>query len=366
MISTRRRAIRRASVLLILFGLIAGLDSSAAAQQEARIGDLTVRQGVVPRRLVGYGLVVGLDGTGDRSFGTGSSSTMTVRSVVNLLRRFNIEVPPEQLRLRNVAAVLITAELSPYLRPGGRFEVQVAAMGDATSLRGGVLWISPLVADPNQPPLATAQGAIVVPTDGSGRISTRQGNAGRIADGGVLEVDQPVVAFAGEPRLALRQPDLRTATRIAAAIAAAFGAGTARAEDPGSILLNPGAERADSLSAWLAAVDTLSVALSESPRIVIDGRDGTVVVGGEIRLGAATVSHRGITVQVGGEPAAAPAGEAATGGGSGAGLVRANPGSSVQTLVAGLHAAGARPPEVAAIFEALRAAGAVRADVIVR
>lgn len=279
MISTRRRAIRRASVLLILFGLIAGLDSSAAAQQEARIGDLTVRQGVVPRRLVGYGLVVGLDGTGDRSFGTGSSSTMTVRSVVNLLRRFNIEVPPEQLRLRNVAAVLITAELSPYLRPGGRFEVQVAAMGDATSLRGGVLWISPLVADPNQPPLATAQGAIVVPTDGSGRISTRQGNAGRIADGGVLEVDQPVVAFAGEPRLALRQPDLRTATRIAAAIAAAFGAGTARAEDPGSILLNPGAERADSLSAWLAAVDTLTVTLSESPRIVIDGRDGTVVVG---------------------------------------------------------------------------------------
>lgn len=367
MMPIRLRAFRRARVMMVSFGLLAGLGSAAAAQQEARIGDLTVRQGVVPRRVVGYGLVVGLDGTGDRSFGTQSSSTMTVRSVVNLLRRFNIEVPPEQLRLRNVAAVLITAELSPYLRPGGRFEVQVAAMGDATSLRGGVLWISPLVADPNQAPLATAQGPIVVPTDGSGRISTRQGNAGRIADGGVLEVEQPAVTFAGEPRLALRQPDLRTATRIAAAISAAFGAGTARADDPGSILLNPGAERADSLSAWLAAVDTLPVTLAESPRIVIDGRDGTVVVGGEIRLGAATVSHRGITVQVGGDAAAAGAGDtAADGGGGGAGLVRANPGSSVQTLVAGLHAAGARPPEVAAIFEALRAAGAVRADVIVR
>lgn len=362
----RFRACPRARLILLAFGLSTGLASSAVAQQEARIGDLTVRQGVVPRRLVGYGLVMGLDGTGDRSFGTQSSSTMTVRSVVNLLRRFNIEVPPEQLRLRNVAAVLITAELSPYLRPGGRFEVQVAAMGDATSLRGGVLWITPLVADPDQAPLATAQGAIVVPTDGSGRISTRQGNAGRIADGGILEVDQPAVTLAGEPRLALRQPDLRTATRIAAAISAAFGAGTARADDPGSILLNPGAERADSLSAWLAAVDTLPVALAESPRIVIDGRDGTVVIGGEIRLGPATVSHRGITVQVGGDaPAAAQAADSAAGS-SGAGLVRANPGSSVQTLVAGLHAAGARPPEVAAIFEALRAAGAVRADVIVR
>ncbi|MHB1327626.1 MAG: flagellar basal body P-ring protein FlgI [Gemmatimonadales bacterium] len=366
MMPIRFRACPRARLILLAFGLSTGLASSAVAQQEARIGDLTVRQGVVPRRLVGYGLVMGLDGTGDRSFGTQSSSTMTVRSVVNLLRRFNIEVPPEQLRLRNVAAVLITAELSPYLRPGGRFEVQVAAMGDATSLRGGVLWITPLVADPDQAPLATAQGAIVVPTDGSGRISTRQGNAGRIADGGILEVDQPAVTLAGEPRLALRQPDLRTATRIAAAISAAFGAGTARADDPGSILLNPGAERADSLSAWLAAVDTLPVALSESPRIVIDGRDGTVVIGGEIRLGPATVSHRGITVQVGGDaPAAAQAADSAAGS-SGAGLVRANPGSSVQTLVAGLHAAGARPPEVAAIFEALRAAGAVRADVIVR
>lgn len=351
---------------LITAALLATLaPRTMPAQQVARISDLTVRQGVVPRRLVGYGLVVGLDGTGDRSFGTQNAATMTVRSVVNLLRRFNIEVPAEQLRLRNVAAVLVTAELSPYLRPGGRFEVQTAAIGDATSLRGGVLWMTPLVSDPNQPPLATAQGPLVVPTDGSGRISTRQGNAGRIAGGGLLEVEQAPVTLAGAPRLALRDPDLRMANRIAGAISAAFGPGTARADDPGSILLNPGAGRADSLSAWLAAIDTLPVNVVETARIVIDGRDGTVVVGGDIRLGPATVSHRGITVQVGGsEPADSTRRAAADS--TGGGLVRARPGTSVQTLVAGLHAAGARPNEVAAIFEALRTAGSVVAEVVVR
>ena len=152
-------AARIAALALALLGLPA-LPAPAVAANAARIGDLTVHHGDVPRRLVGYGLVVGLDGTGDRSFGGLHDATPTVRSVVNLLRRFSIEVPPERLRLRNVAAVLVTAEVSPYLRAGGRFEVQVSALGDATSLRGGVLWITPLVTDPNQPPAATAQGPL--------------------------------------------------------------------------------------------------------------------------------------------------------------------------------------------------------------
>lgn len=354
----RIRYLTASVAVITTFGTIPDLE----AQSVARIADLTVRQGVIPRRLVGYGLVTGLDGSGDRSFGTQNAATMTVRSVVNLLRRFNVEVPPEQLRLRNVAAVLVTAELSPYLRPGGRFEVQASALGDATSLRGGVLWITPMLSDPNQPPIATAQGPLLVATDGTGRVSTRQGNSGRIVAGGILEVDQPTVQLAAEPRLALRDPDLRMASRIAAAIVAVFGAGTARADDPGSILLTPGAGRADSLSAWFAAVDTLPVAVIEVARIVIDGRDGTVVVGGDIQIGRATVSHRGITVQVGVLPdSTRTAADSAS-----PTLVKAPSGASVQALVAGLHAAGARPPEVAAIFEALRAAGAVRADVVVR
>jgi flagellar P-ring protein precursor FlgI len=356
--------------LVVWFALAVSqlLPATTAAQSFARIGDLTTRRGEVPRRLVGYGIIVGLDGTGDRSFGGQSSTTMTVRSVVNLLRRFAIEVPADQLRLRNVAAVLVTAELSPFLRTGGRFEVQVGALGDATSLRGGILWMTPLVADPNQPPVATAQGALVVANDPSGRVNYRLGNSGRIADGGVLEVEQPALALAGDAQLGLKSPDLRMANRIAAAIVAAYGAGTAKAEDPGSVKLNPGQGRADSLSIWLAAIDTLPVAVVEVARIVIDGRDGTVVTGGDIRLGTATVSHRGLTVAIGVPSPADSIRRAAppdsTGGG--AGTIKAAVGASVQDLVQGLHAAGAKAGEVAAIFEALRAAGAIRAEVVVR
>jgi flagellar P-ring protein precursor FlgI len=357
--------------------LVVGCLSAATAvqaQQAARVGDLVTRRGEVPRRVVGYGLVVGLDGTGDRSFGSSSSSAMTVRSVVNLLRRFNIEVPPDQMRLRNVAAVLVTAEMSPFLRMGGRFEVQVAALGDGTSLRGGVLWMTPLVSDPNQPPVATAQGPILVSGDGTGRVSIRQGNSGRITEGGVLEVDLPAPALTGEPRLALKRPDLRTASRIAAAINAASNGPVAKVEDPGSILLNPGPGRADSLSVWLAAIDTLPVTVVESPRIVIDGRDGSVVAGGDVRVGGATVSLRGITLQVGGsEPAPAAASPDSASGGrplrdssATSGLVHAGVGSTVQEIVAVLYAAGAKSQDLVAIFDALRASGAIRADVVIR
>jgi flagellar P-ring protein precursor FlgI len=277
-----------------------------------------------------------------------------VRSIVNLLKRFDVEIPPDRLRPRNVAAVLVTAELSPWLRPGGRFEVQVGALGDATSLRGGVLWMTPLAAGPDQPVLASAQGPIFVAGDDDTRSYYRRANSGRIAEGGVLESALP---DAGGPdsTLVLRRPDLVTAQRIAAAINAGFGAGTARALDPGSVALKPGASRAETYLDFLAAVDTLEVAASEPARIIIDSRDGTVVAGGDVRIGAVTVSHRGITLQVGGVSKA-----------TAAGLVQVEPHSAVEDVAAGLHAAGARPEDMVAIFEALRSAGALNAQVVVR
>ncbi len=358
-----RRAIRALGLLLL-----AGLLAVPAARAQVRIGDLTRRTGDVPRRLAGYGLVTGLDGTGDRSFGGVNTTTPTVRSVVNLLRRFGIEVPPEHLRLRNVAAVTVTAEISPYLRAGGRFEVQVAALGDATSLRGGVLWITPLVTDPDQAPIATAQGPVqVAAAAGAGtvRLGERRANSARIPSGGVVEVESAAAPL--EPRLLLRQPDLGTAGRIAAAINRTFGAGSAAVEDPGAITLAvPGAAAnaagqdrlaENALGTFLAAVDTLRVDPVEPARIVIDGREGTVVAGGDVRIRPAVVSHHGITLEIG---PAAPAGAATEG------LVHVAAGSPVQSVAAGLHAAGARPDEVAAIFSALEAAGALDAEVSVR
>ncbi|WP_396221808.1 flagellar basal body P-ring protein FlgI, partial [Gemmatimonas sp.] len=134
-----------ARALLVSAGLLL-LPVMARAQNDIKIRDLTSAEGALPVRLVGYGLAVGLDGTGDRAIG-GQTAGPTIQSVINILRRFNIEVPADLIRMRNVAAVLVTAEVSPYLRAGGRFEVNVASMGDARSLRGGTLYMTPLVAD---------------------------------------------------------------------------------------------------------------------------------------------------------------------------------------------------------------------------
>src|SRR5690606_22790207 len=158
-----------------------------AAGQEVRIRDLTLAGGDVPVRLVGYGLVVGLDGTGDRAIG-GYGARHTVQSIANLLRNFDIEVPATVLRTRNVAAVLVTAEVSPYLRPGGRFDVHVASLGDAMSLRGGVLWMTPLVPEVGGQPAATAQGPLVLSDGAAPRPVPGTETSARIPDGGLLEL----------------------------------------------------------------------------------------------------------------------------------------------------------------------------------
>ena len=349
--------VRFGSLALVLLALAASTPGGVA--HAARIRDLASRPGDVPRRLVGYGLVVGLAGSGDRSFGGVYSSTPTVRSVVNLLRRFQIEIPPERLRVRNVAAVLVTAEVSPYLRAGGRFEVQVSALGDATSLRGGVLWMTPLVSDVGQASVATAQGALFVATDEETRsLLARGGNAGRIPQGGILEVDPPPVAVSS-PRLLLRQPDLVTARQVAQAVRTAYGDSAARVEDPGAVTLNPPRGSAENVNEFLAAVDTLPVTMEGPARIVIDRRDGTVVAGGNVRIGTAVISHRGITLQIGGTPAPAA-------GANPTGLVRVDAQASVEDVAAGLHAAGAQSADLVSIFEALQAAGALQAQVVVR
>lgn len=332
--------------------------SPAAAVGQARVGDLTIRQGDIPRRVAGYGLVVGLDGTGDRSFGLATSGSPTVRSVINLLQRFGVDVPVQHLRLRNVAAVLVSGEISPYLHAGGRFEVQVSALGDASSLRGGTLWIAPMVTDPGAPPIATAQGPLYVETDASARsYYTFGGNSGRIPQGGVLEVE-PEATGPLASTLYLRNPDLRIASRIAESINAGFGQGVAKAVDPGVVSLAPPEGKAEDMAGFLAAVDTLFVSFDGPARIIISSREGTVVAGGDVRVGTAMISHHGITLQIGPETS-----DGAT---LPEGLVHVDERASVRDVAAGLQAAGAKPDEVVAIFEGLQAAGALNAQVVIR
>ncbi len=348
-----RRALTRIPVLAV--GLLL-LPVLAHAQSDVKIRDLTSPEGALPVRLVGYGLVVGLDGTGDRAMG-GQSAGQTVQGVVNILRRFNIEVPADLIRMRNVAAVLVTAEVSPFLRASGRFEVHVASMGDARSLKGGVLYMTPLVDNPNGPPLATAQGPVLISEGGSTtRYQTLIETSARIPTGGVLEADLPRPVVAATSRLILREPDLGTASRIAAAINAAMGEKTAAVEDEGSVLVT----LADSTVKATAytQIRELSVTPENAPKLIIDGKDGTVVFGGEVMVGAATVSHGAITLSLGVDAAddmsAIP------------GSVRLPANISVQRVATALHAVRTPPSEIAAIFASLREVGAITAAVIVR
>ncbi len=336
---------------LALLALAAGLTGSAAAQS-VRVKDLVTVERDVPVRLMGYGLVVGLDGTGDRAVG-GRGSPQTVRSVTNLLRRFGVQVPAELLRTRNVAAVLVTAEVSPYLRPGGRFDVSVASMGDAVSLRGGQLYSAPLLSRPDAPPFATAQGAVVISEGRAVRGEYRVETAATIPSGGLLQIGMATPAFEGPTRLLLREPDLGTAVRVAGAVNAALGSETATVEDPGSVRLEPPTDA--SLPVFLGQVEEVAVDPERVARVVIDSRDGTVVAGAGLTVGEAVVSHGALTLAIGGTV------EDGT-----PGSVRVPVGTSVQDVAIALHAVAATPSAIAAIFRSLREVGAIHGEVVVR
>lgn len=337
------RALRLAAFALLVGG---------GVQAQATVGDLAAPAGDGMVRLMGYGLVVGLDGSGDRAMG-GFGATHTVQSVVNLLRNFDIEVPRELLRTRNVAAVLVTAEVSPYLRAGGRFDLSVASVGDAQSLRGGQLWMTPLLAGPGGQPLAAAQGALVISDGRTARNQYTVETSGRIPGGGQVEAELPRAA--ASPVLQLRRPDLATAARLAEAINRGIAPNTAQVEDAGSIRLSVPQADSASLPLFLARVTALPVDAPSSTKLIVDSRDGTVVAGGTIALGAAVVSHAGITLTIGGTTAAA-----------GQNAVQVASGASVQDVAAALHAAGAPAAVIAAIFESLQTVGALRAEVVVR
>lgn len=347
--ATTRRALITAAIALAT--------PAMARAQDVRVRDLVLTDVAPPVRLMGYGIVTGLNGTGDMVSGM-TGSGQTVQSIVNLLHRFDISVPPALLRTRNVAAVLVTSEVSTYLRPGGRFEVEVSSLGDARSLRGGVLWMTPMVADAGGQPLAGAQGPIVISAGSTTNrsLSTVVTTTGTIPDGGVLEVNLPRPQLAASNMLLLREPDITTAARIAAAVDSVLGGkGIAVVQDPGAVRLAL-KDTTAGLAAALAAVRDIRIRPARTARIVIDSRDGTIVAGGDLLVGEAVVSHGGITISIGAKPDSNAV----------AGDVRAATGATVQTIGAELHAAQATASDIAAIFEALRAVGAIAAEVVVR
>jgi flagellar P-ring protein FlgI len=283
---------------LVSFALV----TVAATAQADKVRDLADVAGARENQLVGYGLVSGLAQTGDDF-----SVPFAAQSIMSLLRRLGVQVDPSQLqqmRLRNVAAVVVTANLPPFSKPGTRIDVTVASLGNAKSLSGGVL-VQTVLKGPDQHAYAVAQGSLLVGgSDGKGGSNSSylrpgQLNAGRIAEGALVEREVPT-AFVnnGTLRLELRNPGFTVAARIAEAVNAKLGPDVAKPVDGGSVDLKVPDEYASRIVELMAIVEDVEVAPLRRARVVINERTGTIVAGGDVRLAPVAVVHGNVTIIV--------------------------------------------------------------------
>ncbi len=365
---------------LALFLLAIVFAPAAGFATEARIKDLVEIQGVRGNDLVGYGLVVGLSGTGDGL----RNAPFTEEALSNILERLGINVTGEQFRPKNVAAVLVTAVLPPFARAGGQIDVTVSAIGDAKSLMGGTLIMTPLNAADGEI-YAVAQGSIIaggVSAEGAAARTT-QGvpTAGVIPAGARVERE---LAFSfndlASLQLALRNPDFTTAARIEAVINQFFGHRIALMSDSGTVVLKPRKDDALTLAHLVSQIENLEVAAAQKARVVVDQRSGTIVLGEDVRISRVAVSQGNLTVRIEEAPMAVQPDPFSTGGETivvprtsatieqdpGTGLAIIDSAVSLAEVIDGLNALGVSPHDMIDILKAIKAAGALHAEFVVQ
>ncbi|SEL27508.1 flagellar P-ring protein precursor FlgI [Roseovarius nanhaiticus] len=344
-----------------------------------RIKDLVEFDGVRGNDLVGYGLVVGLNGTGDGL----RNAPFTEEIMSNILERLGVNVSGEQFRPKNVAAVLVTASLPAFARAGGQIDVTVSAIGDASSLLGGTLIMTPLNAADGQI-YAVAQGTIIA----GGAVA--QGDAAAVVQGVPTSGSIPAgarvereIAFElgslDQLRLALREPDFTTAGRIENVINSNYGRAVAVMLDSGTVQLDIGRTRAPSPAHALARIENLLVEPESKARVVVDQRSGTIVMGQDVRISRIAVSQGNLTLRVEeapiavqpnpfaeGETVVVPRTNAQIEEEAGFGLAEVPPGTTLSEVVAGLNALGVAPRDMIDILKSIKAAGALHAEFVVR
>ena len=354
--------------------------SLPALAQEVRIKDLVEIDGVRGNDLVGYGLVVGLNGTGDGL----RNSPFTEEAMTNLLERLGINVTGESFRSKNVAAVLVTANLPPFARAGGQIDITVSTIGDAKSLLGGTLIMTPLSAADGQI-YAVAQGSVIAggATAGGAGATVTQGvpTSGVIPSGARVE-REIVFDFSAlqQMRLALRDPDFTTAARIERAINERFGVQIARMLDSGTVALNLRAANAPSPAHLVALLENIEITPEQRARVVVDQRSGTIVLGADVRISRVAVSQGGLTLRVaetpivvqpnpftlGGTPIVVPNTTATMEQDPGTQMALVETAVSLPEVIEGLNALGVAPRDMIDILKAIKAAGALHAEFIVQ
>lgn len=344
-----------------------------------RIKDLVEFDGVRGNDLIGYGLVVGLNGTGDGI----RNAPFTEEIMSNILERLGVNISGEQFRPKNVAAVFVTGSLPPFARAGGRIDVTVSAIGDAKSLVGGTLILTPLNAADGQI-YAVAQGTVIaggISAEGQG-ASVVQGvpTSGVIPSGARIEREIDF-DFSGLEvvRLALRTPDFTTAERVEKAINRSYGRTVARMQDAGTVVLDIAATGARSPAHALGRIERLTVEPEVRARVVVDQNSGTIVMGENVRISRVAVSQGNLTIRVQEQPIAVqpnpfsqgdtivvPRTTATIDENPGDGLIEVEEGTSLSEVIAGLNALGVSSRDMIDILKSIKAAGALHAEFVVR
>jgi flagellar P-ring protein precursor FlgI len=350
-----------------------------SATASVRIKDIAALQGVRENQLVGYGLVVGLQSTGD----TLRNSLFTEQALQSMLDRMGINVRTIALRTRNVAAVLVTADLPPFIQPGARIDVTVSSLGDATSLFGGTLILTSLSGVDGQT-YAIAQGQVAV-SGFSARgqaenVTVNVATAGHISNGALVEREVPgQLKDIGPLTLVLKNPDFNTAVRISDAINAyavsRYGERLAHEQDQRSVSL--GRPKRIDTTRLMAEIGELLVDPDISARVVIDARSGTIVIGQDVQISTVALTHGNLTVRVTETPIASQPAPFSRGrtvelqrteidGEQTGGQIAVVKGASLRSLINGLNQIGLKPMGIIAILEAIKAAGALHADLVVQ
>lgn len=374
--------IKAKTALLALLGGVALVLAAAApgpaAAQSVRLKDIADVEGVRDNQLVGYGLVVGLAGTGDRL----RTAIFTRQSLVGMLERLGVNTRDNEARLdtRNVAAVMVTANLPAFSRPGSRIDIAVSALGDATNLMGGTLLVTPLLGADGEV-YAVAQGAVatgaVAARGAAASVQRGVPTSARVSSGAIVEREIPyTLAGRSSVRLSLRNPDLTTARRIAAAVNRASGSSVATATDPRTVVL---ALAGRDPVAFLADIEQLRVEPDQTARVVIEEASGTIVMGSQVRVSTVAIAQGNLTIRVTETPQVSQPNP--LGNGETVVVPRTNVevddqaerrmgvlrgGVSLQELVRGLNALGVGPRDLISILQAIKAAGALQSELELR
>jgi flagellar P-ring protein FlgI len=357
--------------VLALAVTVSAMIAPVCADQVVRIKDVARIEGARSNQLVGYGLVVGLAGTGDSQ-----QTLFTTQSVANLLRKFDINLAGTP-KVKNVAAVMLTADLPPFVRPGSKIDVQVSSVGDSQSLQGGTLLQAPLQGADGQV-YAVAQGSVsvggFVAGGGGNSVTKNHTTVGRVPDGAIVEQAVPsTLSTAGAINVLLSNPDFMTAVRVADAINNELGEGSASAQDAATVQVR--SDSPQNVISLIARIGELSFAEASVAKVIVNERTGTVVIGGNVQLSPVAISHGSLSVEVTTElQVSQPKAFSSTGttqvvpkttvtaNEEPSHLVYLKPGSTLEELVRSLNALKVTPRDIVAILQALKQAGALHAE----